>query len=62
MSHVCECASVFFVKEAFADPDVAKMERWGDRADAADVELALLRDGSAVILQARPYRMRRDAR
>ncbi|MCA9606894.1 MAG: hypothetical protein KC619_14910, partial [Myxococcales bacterium] len=35
------------------------MERWGTRADAADVELALLNDGSAVILQARPYRMRR---
>lgn len=36
------------------------MARWGDRADAADVELALLRDGTAVILQARPYRMRRE--
>jgi len=35
------------------------MARWGDRADAADVELALRRDGTAVILQARPYRMRR---
>ena len=36
------------------------MARWGaDRADAADVELALRRDGRAVILQARPYRMRR---
>ncbi|MBX3274823.1 MAG: hypothetical protein KF729_31455 [Sandaracinaceae bacterium] len=35
------------------------MALWGERADAADVELALLADGSAVILQARPYRMRR---
>lgn len=35
------------------------LEGWGERADAADIELALRRDGSAVILQARPYRMRR---
>ncbi|MGE0786735.1 MAG: PEP/pyruvate-binding domain-containing protein [Sandaracinaceae bacterium] len=37
------------------------MALWGDRADAADVELAIRRDMSAVILQARPYRMRRAA-
>ena len=36
------------------------MALWGTRADAADVELALLADGSATILQARPYRMRRE--
>lgn len=35
------------------------MALWGERADAADVEFALLRDGTAIILQARPYRMRR---
>ncbi len=34
-------------------------EAWAHRVDAVDVELALLRDGTAVILQARPYRMRR---
>ncbi len=32
------------------------MSKWGERADAADIELALRRDGSVVILQARPYR------
>lgn len=36
------------------------MARWGERADAADVELALRRDGEIVILQARPYRLRRS--
>jgi len=36
---------------------VHMMALWGERADAADIELALLHDGSAVILQARPYRM-----
>jgi hypothetical protein len=35
------------------------MALWGDGADAADVELAVLRSGAVVILQARPYHLRR---
>lgn len=36
--------------------------RWPDPADdAVDVELAIRRDGAPVLLQARPYRMRRGS-
>ncbi|MCB9598414.1 MAG: hypothetical protein H6719_37215, partial [Sandaracinaceae bacterium] len=54
-------ASMRPLRDRLEQVHVHMMERWGDRADAADVELALLGDGSAVILQARPYRMRREA-